>query len=72
MSLIEFVSFLPFKNDFLISPSLNVPKNFQAMTKFSFDQKTISIKNILHPFQPLSMKEIDEFVQSMKNMKVFV
>ncbi len=52
--------------------AVNVPKNYEAMTEFSFEQKTISIKNLKKSFPQLSMKEIDEFVQSMKNMKVFV
>ena len=52
--------------------AVNVPKNYEAMTEFSFEQKTISIKNLEKAFPKLSMKEIDEFVQSMKNMKVFV
>ena len=52
--------------------AVNVPKNFQAMTEFSFDQKIISIKNLQNAFPQLSIKEIDEFVHSMKNMKVFV
>ena len=52
--------------------AVNVPKNFQAMTEYSFNQKIISTKNLQNTFPQLSLNEIDEFVQSMKNMKVFV
>ncbi len=52
--------------------AVNVPKHFEAMTEYCFDEKTINIKNLKKSFPDSSMEEINEFVQSMKNMKVFV
>ena len=48
------------------------PKKFEHLVEFSFEQKFISIKIIKEKFQEIPDKEIKEFVDSMKQMKVFI
>ena len=52
--------------------SVEVPKKFEHLVEFSFEQKLISIKKIKEKFQEIPDKEINEFVDSMKQMKVFI
>ena len=52
--------------------SVEVPKKFEHLVEFSFEQKFISIKKIKEKFQEIPDKEIKEFVDSMKQMKVFI
>ncbi len=52
--------------------SVTVPKHFEEMTKYSFEQKSISIKNLKLKFPEISKNNIDEFVNAMKRMKVFI
>ena len=52
--------------------SVEVPKKFEHLVEFSFEQKFISIKKIKERFQEIPEKEINEFVDSMKQMKVFI
>ena len=52
--------------------SVKVPNNFEEMTKYSFDEKNVSIKKLKLQFPQITEREIDEFVDAMKKMKVFV
>ena len=52
--------------------SVEVPKKFEHLVEFSFEQKFISIKKIKEKFQEMPEKEINEFIHSMKQMKVFI
>ena len=60
-------------NMFLIDSknTVKVPKNFEKMTKFSFEQQNISIEILKNNFPNNSDNDISEFVDAMKNMSVF-
>ena len=48
-----------------------VPDKFSEVTKYTFNQKIVSFNLIKGEFKDLPNKEILEFLQAMKNMKVF-
>ena len=49
-----------------------VPDKFLDITKFVFKNKTISYKSIKSEFNNVTDKTINEFIDAMKNMKVFI
>ncbi len=49
-----------------------VPDKFIEITRFTFDKKVISHNSIKNNFNDLNDKTIIEFIDAMKNMKVFV
>ena len=49
-----------------------VPDKFLDITKFVFKNKTISYKSIKSEFHNVTDKTINEFIDAMKNMKVFI
>ena len=50
---------------------VEVPKNFEKMTKFSFEQQNISVEILKNNFPNNSDNDIIDFVDTMKNMSVF-
>ena len=48
-----------------------VPEKFTAITKFVFENKIVSFKLIKAKFQNVTDETINEFIDAMKNMKVF-
>jgi len=49
-----------------------VPEKFFQVTKFSFENKIISYKSIKSEFSNITDETISEFIDAMKNMKVFI
>ena len=49
-----------------------VPDKFVEITKFTFDEKIISFKNLKGNYPNLTDEILDEFLNAMKNMKIFV
>ena len=49
-----------------------VPGKFLEMTKFSFENKIVSYKSIKSKFSNIPDELINEFIDAMKNMKVFI
>ena len=49
-----------------------VPEKFLEITKFVFKNKIISYKSIRSEFHNVTDKTINEFIDAMKNMKVFI
>ena len=69
------ISLVKQNDKLLLSNSKNaveVPAKFKNLVEFSFEQKIVSRKNIKEKFSNISEEEISEFVNSMKQMKVFV
>ena len=52
--------------------SVEVPEQYKELTKFSFENKSISAKGIKTAFPLISEDVIHEFVDAMKKMKVFI
>ena len=50
---------------------VTVPEKFLEMTKFSFENKIVSYKIIKSEFSNTTDELINDFIDSMKNMKVF-
>ena len=49
-----------------------VPEKFLEMTKFSFENKIVSYKSIKSKFSDIPDELINEFIDAMKNMMVFI
>ena len=49
-----------------------VPDKFVEITKFTFDEKIISFKNLKSNYPNLTDEILDEFLNAMKNMKIFI
>ena len=52
--------------------SVKVPDEYKALTEFSFEKKLISTKMLIDHFPNLSQSTILKFIESMKNMRVFL
>ena len=48
-----------------------VPEKFIDITKFVFENKIVGYKSIKSKFNNISDETINEFINAMKNMKVF-
>ena len=49
-----------------------VPEKFLDITKFAFENKAVSFKIIKSEFKNISDETINEFIDAMKNMKIFI
>ncbi len=49
-----------------------VPERFTEITKFAFENKIVSYKSIKLKFNKISDDIINDFIDAMKNMKVFI
>ncbi len=49
-----------------------VPEKFTKITKFAFENKIVSYKSIKSRFNNIEDETINEFINAMKNMKVFI
>ena len=49
-----------------------VPDQFKEIMKFTFNEKTISVKILKIRFPNLKDEILDEFLNAMKNMKIFI
>ena len=49
-----------------------VPEKFKEITKFAFENKIVSYKSIKFKFNKISDDTTNEFIDAMKNMKVFI
>ena len=49
-----------------------VPEKFLEITKFAFECKIVSYKSIKSKFNNIADETINEFINAMKNMKVFI
>ena len=49
-----------------------VPEKFLDITKFAFENKAVSFKIIKSDFKNISDETINEFIDAMKNMKIFI
>ena len=58
---------------FLVSEKhkVPVPDQFIEIMKFTFDEKTISFKILKSKYPNLTDETVDEFLNAMKNMKIF-
>ncbi len=61
------------KNLFLINEKhkVPVPEKFIEITKFAFKNKIVSFKSIKSEFKNIADETINEFIDAMKNMKIF-
>ena len=49
-----------------------VPEKFIEITKFAFENNIVSFKSIKSKFNHISDETINEFIDAMKNMKIFI
>ena len=49
-----------------------MPDKFTEIMKFTFDEKIISYKILKDKFPNLTDETLDEFLNAMKNMMVFI
>ena len=49
-----------------------VPEKFKEITKFAFEKKIIGYKSIKSKFENIGDDIINEFIDAMKNMKIFI
>ena len=52
--------------------SVKVPDEYKALTEFSFEKKLVSTKILVDHFPNLSQSTILKFIESMKNMRIFL
>ena len=52
--------------------SVKVPDEYKALTEFSFEKKLISTKMLKEHFPNLPQSTILKFIESMKEMRIFI